>query len=160
MTIRYLESSILVSRKDLMIPRCCRDQTCDFSDTGWSVCWPSVPVWMNRMVMMWLPLVSTSHSEQSNKQRRSSVPVPAAVYLISECHSVISERRLPETFFQLVFNLLKRLPWHQSYQWHWFHFNLREGGVGFTLRIKALASNHTDTLRAQLKRSSVFGSLH
>lgn len=103
-------------------------------------------------------LVSTAHSEQSNQQHQSCVPAPAAVYLISECHSVISERGLPETFFQLVFNLLKRRL--DTGPTNGADFISTSGEEGFTLWIKALASNHTDTLRAELKGSSVFGSLH
>lgn len=84
---------------------------------------------MNWLIMMWLSLVSTSYSEQSNKQRWSSVPAPAADYLISECHPVISERRLPEFFFfPARFQLVEALLGHQSHQRSWFHFIFGMGG--------------------------------
>lgn len=92
---------------------------------------------------MFLSPVSTSHSEQSNKQHRSSVPTPATVYLISEFHLVVSEQSLPETFFKLVFNLLKRC----------FDISPTNGADFISTlwwkdsrQIKDFAINHTDTL--------------
>lgn len=92
----YKNDYNLVGRKNWSIPFCCRDQTCDFfscTGWGWSVSWPSFHIWMNRTIRC--VSLCSSHSEQSNRQKRGLVPAPTAVCWVSECHSAISECCLP-----------------------------------------------------------------
>lgn len=119
------------------------------------LCWPYFPTSVNGMIMMGLSLVSTSHSEQS-KQHWSSAWAPAATYLISECHSVISERCLPESIASTSWSAaLTSVP-----PMALISFQFRGVVGGFTLWIKAFPPDHINTLRAQLKCSSVFSLLH
>lgn len=82
------------------------------------LCWPSLPASVNRMIMMGLSLVSTSHSERS-KQDRSSVRAPAAVLfdiwmLLGNKWVMLARKHR--------FNKLKQRFDISPYPWRGFHF--------------------------------------